>query len=197
MTESVPEGEVEDVLASIDDVEAAFGRDLTEQEKDRVGFILAKASELFRRESGQHFTHGETVARVKVNGGRAFLKQHPVVKVHSVTDGRGNDVSFTIEGQWIVTRSLSHEFLTVGYEHGGGVPELVRLTVADIARQVLSINPRAVTGITQASTTTGPFSDQYTYATWAQGGATRLAPDDLAIARSFRKKIPNIWVAGR
>ncbi|MEZ5110919.1 MAG: hypothetical protein R2732_05390 [Microbacteriaceae bacterium] len=181
-------------LASEDDVEDAFGRDLTISERARVGAVLDKASELFRLEAGQMFTPGETTARVKVNGGRAFLRQSPVVAVATVTDDAGVPVPFTVFKQWLTVPKRSHEFVIVEYSHGGDVPDLVRLTIADVARQVLSINPNAAEGVSQYSETTGPFTEQFTYASWAQGGAARLAPDDLAVARSFRRRIPNVWV---
>lgn len=182
-------------LASVVDVKAAFGRDLTPDESARVGAVLDKASELFRLESGQQFTPGSSLSRVKVNGGRVFLRQAPVVSVESVKDDHGNEVAFTRFKQWVTVPKRSHEFVVVEYTHGGDVPDLVRLTVADVARQVLSIDPTAVSGVSQYGQTTGPFSDQYTYATWAQGGATRLSPEDAAVARKFRVKIPNVWVS--
>lgn len=181
-------------LASRADVEDAFGRDLTPEEEERVGAILDKASELFRLASGQQFTPGRSTARIKVNGGRVFLRQQPVVIIHSVTDDRGSDVSYDLSQRWLTVPRRSHEFVTVDYSHGGDVPDLVRLTVADVARQVLSINPNAAQGVAQYSGTAGPFTNQYTYATWAQGGATRLTPDDLAVAHSFRVRIPNVWI---
>lgn len=181
-------------LASNADVEAAFGRDLTPDEVARVGAVLDKASELFRLESGQHFTPGRSESRIKVNGGRVFLRQGPVTEIHSVVDDRGDAVPYRLFKRWLTVPKRSHEFVIVDYEHGGGVPDLVRLTIADVARQVLSINRNAAEGVTQYSETTGPFTEQYTYATWAQGGAARLAPDDLAVARSFRVRVPNVWV---
>ena len=181
-------------LASQEDVKDAFGRDLTPSEGARVGAVLDKASELFRLEAGQLFTQGETTARLKVNGGRVFLRQSPVVAVSEVTDDAGTVVPFTLFKQWLTVPKRSHEFVIVKYSHGGVVPDLVRLTIADVARQVLSINPNAAEGVSQYSETTGPFTEQFTYAAWAQGGAARLAPDDLAVARSFRRRIPNVWV---
>lgn len=181
-------------LASVEDVKAAFGRDLTSDETARVGAILEKASELFRLESGQQFTSGRSEVRVKVNGGRVYLRQRPVTNVHSVKDDYGRDVPFTHFKQWLTVPRISHEFVIVDYSHGGDVPDLVRLTIADVARQVLSIDPKASRGLSSAMEVTGPFTDQHTYAVWAQGGATRLAPDDLAVARSFRVRVPNVWV---
>lgn len=182
-------------LASEADVKAAFGRDLTPDEEARVGAILDKASELFRLASGQQFTSGRSEVRVKVNGGRVFLRQAPVTEVHSVTDNKGRDVPFALFKRWLTVPKRSHEFVIVDYSHGGDVPDLVRLTIADVTRQVLSINPNAAEGVTQYSETTGPFTEQYTYATWAQGGAARLAPDDLAVAESFKTRIPNVWIS--
>lgn len=182
-------------LASQEDVEAALGRDLTPEEQGRVGAILDKASELFRLASGQNFTPGRSTVRAKVNGGKAFLVQKPVTTVHAVTDDEGRDVVYALLGRWLTVPNRSHEFVNVDYSHGGEVPDLVRLTIADIARQILSIDPVASSGVSQYSETTGPFTDQLTYATWAQGGATRLSPEDYTIARSFRAKIPNVWVS--
>lgn len=182
-------------LAAQVDVEAALGRNLTPDEEARAGAILDKASELFRLASGQQFDAGRSEVRVKVNGGKAFLRQTPVTDVLSVTDDAGNDVPFTVFKRWVTVPKISHEFVIVDYEHGGEVPDLVRLTIADVARQVLAIDPVASTGVSQFSETTGPFTDQLTYASWAQGGATRLSPEDQAVARSFRVKIPNVWVS--
>lgn len=183
-------------LAAVEDVVDVLGRDLTADEGKRVEAILNKASELFRAEARQQFTPGRSEVRVKVNGGRVFLRERPATEIHTVTDERGHEVSFTQFKQWIDVPKRSHEFIIVDYSHGGDVPDLVRLTIADVARQVLMIDPNAAAGVTQYSETTGPFTDQSTYATWAQGGATRLAPDDLAVARKFRARVPNVWVAG-
>lgn len=182
-------------LATELDVESALGRGLTSDESGRVEAILDKASELFREVSGQTFTPARSEVRVKVNGGRAFLRQKPVTEVHSVTDDHGRPIFYTRVGRWLHVPMGSHEFVNVDYSHGGDVPDLVRLTVADVARQVLSIDPAAATGVSQFSETTGPFTDQFTYASWALGGATRLSPEDQTIARRFRTSIPNVWIS--
>ncbi|MGP5162568.1 hypothetical protein [Arthrobacter rhombi] len=182
-------------LATTQDVEAALGRDLAATEIVRVETILDKASELFRYQSGQLFTPGTTTARLKVNGGRVFLKQRPVTAVATVVDDDGNDVAYVRTGSWLNTSRLSHEFLTVTYEHGGEVPDLVRLTVADIARKVVSIDPKALTGQNQSTISSGPFSETANYAAWAVGGQTMLSPDDKAIAKSFRVRVPTVWVS--
>lgn len=181
-------------LASTADVVAALGRELTSDEFARVGAILDKASELFRRRSGQQFTEGTSEVRLKVNGGKVFLPQRPVTAVTSVVDDDGDAVEYTQFKQWLTVPLLSHEFATVTYTHGGEVPDVVRLCIADIARKVLGISPKAMSGAVQATVTAGPYSRNETYATWAQGGQTMLAPDDAALADSFRIRIPNVIV---
>lgn len=183
-----------DLLANVEDVEMVLGRSVAPGEVGRVEAILAKASALFRLHSRQEFTPGESVSRLKVNGGRVRLPQHPAADVRSVVDDDGVGVEYRRAGQWLTVCLGSHEHVTVDYTHGGEVPDLVRLTVAEVAKKVLSIDPRAASGVSQGSATSGPFTEQNTYAAWAQGGQTMLAPDDLAIARSFKPRVPRIWV---
>lgn len=182
-------------LASISDVEAVLGRTLTAGEATRAGVYLDKASELFRRRSGQQFTPGESTVRLKVNGGKVHLPQRPVTAVASVTDDDGNAVEFDRLGQWLTVPLISHHFVRVQYSHGGEVPTLVRLTVAEIAAKVLSVSDNARQGITQMSSTQGPFTDSFTYASWAVGGQTMLSPDDAATAESYRVRTPTVWVS--
>lgn len=181
-------------LATADDVETALGRSLTTEEATKVEPILTKLSGLFIRESGQRFDGGTSTVRLKVNGGRVYLPQRPVVSVASVTGDCGEVYAVERVGQWLTVPLRSSDFVTVTYEYGGAVPELVTVAIADAARQVLGISKVAASGATQAGTTTGPFSDQTTYAEWAQGGSARLSPQDLDLARSYRQKVPTVWV---
>lgn len=186
-------------LAVAADVVAAMGRALTSSEVTQVEPILDMASELFRRRSGQMFTTGTSTVRLKVNGARVYLPQVPVTTVTSVVDDGGAAVAYTLAGNWLTLNAASASadsasFVTVAYSHGGTVPELVRLTIADLARKVLSIDPRAITGLSQFSATEGPYSDSGTYAAWAVGGQTMLSPTDAALADSYRVRIPTIWV---
>ncbi|HEY4267521.1 MAG TPA: hypothetical protein VGM94_04945 [Galbitalea sp.] len=187
-------------LASTTDVEAAMGRALTSDESSRVGAILDKASELFRRRSGQQFTPGTSDVRLRVLGRKVTLTQRPIVSVESVrNDGEYNQIAvpFSLDGSILwVDGSCSGGFVRVAYTHGGEVPDVVRLAIADLARRVLSIDPNAVTGLTQHGETTGPFSKQDSYATWAQGGQTMLSPDDQALADSFKINTGGLIVQG-
>lgn len=182
-------------LASVVDVESAFGRYLTPAESDRAEAVLAKVSELFRRESGQHFTSGSSSVRVKVDGQRVYLPQRPVVSITSVIDEDGVDVEYTQFGQWLEDVELgSDQFVTVTYSHGGTVPDLVRLTVAEAVKTVLSIAEPATQGITQRSEADGSLSESTSYAAWAVGGQTMLSPADVALARSYHFRPPRAHV---
>lgn len=183
-------------LATKDDVQGLLGRDLTPAEDRRIGKILEKLSELFRNESWQHFTPGESHSRLKVNGGEVYLPQRPVVAVEEVTTVDGRPVEFHLHGQWLSVPSMtSSQMVLVKYSHGSAdVPALVVDTIADAARQILEIDPAAISGRTQEQETTGPMTVSNSYATWAQGGSTRLSPADEAVARSFRARLGNVWV---
>ena len=136
--------------------------------------------------SGQQFTAGTSEVRLRVQAGKVRLPQHPVVSVESVTDDDLTAVAFTRFKSTLTVELPTGAFVIVNYTHGGVVPDIVRLCIAEIGKKVLSIDPNAAAGVTQHSETTGPFSEQDTYATWAQGGQTMLAPADEALARSFR-----------
>jgi len=179
-------------LATSDDVVASLGRALTPTETARVGAILDKASEVFRFRSGQRFTAGTSTVRLKVNGGRVHLPQHPAVSVATVTDDAGATVPFTVFGQWLSVGLSSDMFVTVEYDHGGEVPDVVRLSLADHAARALLIPLPALAGVTQHSETMGPFAESDTYAAWAV--ARTLSPDDDALAKSFRVKVPGVIV---
>ena len=185
-------------LAEMEDVDAILGHNVSGEDAARLPAILTKLSALFRAESGQLFTPGASVVRRKVNGNEIWLPQYPATKVNAVTTLSGHPVRFTHVGQWIHLHDHydSSTLLVVDYEHGSTqVPPLVSATIADAARQILAIDPAAVSGRTQEQETTGPFAASTSYATWAQGGATRLSPEDRAIARSFRRRYGNVWVA--
>jgi hypothetical protein len=183
-------------LAVEADVVAALGRALTSEEQSRLPGILLKASALFRYEAKQDFTEGRSQPRLKVNGGRVYLPQRPVTTVHSAVDDCGDAVEYERKDQWLTTCLGSTSFVTVDYEHGSAtVPDLVRLTIAEIGSKVLSVPASARQGSSGYTKTAGPFTEQWQYAGWAQGGQTGLSPDDLAIARSFRVRVPTVHVA--
>lgn len=186
-------------LASESDVVDAMGRDLTPTERARVDSILNKASEMFRRRSLQTFTPGTSTVRLRVTAGKVYLPERPLVSVTSVVDDAGVPVAYTLNDQWLTiaadsTSANSYSFVTVSYAHGGDVPDLVRLCIADLARTALLVPVSAVAGSVSHTETRGPFTVTDTYAGWAQGGGVRLSPDDLALADSYRIRAPRIYV---
>ena len=173
-------------LASATDVAAALGRALTSEETAKVVAVLDKASELFRYRSGQQFTTGTSTVRIRNRAGVVTLMQRPVTAVTTVIDDDGEAIEFDWDGRAQFTVTSTDKYVTVTYTHGGAVPDLVRLTVAEIAKKVLLISPNALTGMSSSMETTGPFTNQESYAAWAVGGQTLLSPSDDAIALSYR-----------
>ena len=174
-------------LATSADVVAALGRALTSEETAKVGAILDKASELFRRRSGQQFTAGTSTSRIRNRSGIVSLPQRPVTAVSAVVADDGTAVSYDWDaGRFQFTVESTEKYVTVTYAHGGTVPDLVRLTIAEIAKKILTISPAAAAGLTSSMEVSGPFTDQESYATWAQGAQTMLAPADDAIALTYR-----------
>jgi len=178
-------------LAADTDVEAVIGRALTSAEDLKVGAILDKASALFRDVSGQEFTAGTATVRLKSEGGRIWLPQHLVTSVTAVVDDDAVALTYTTSGNWVLVAGFrSHEFATISYGFGGTVPDLVRLTVAEIAMKVLQVDANAAAGVTQHSETIGSMSESNSYATWALGAQTSMSPEDKAVARSYRFRPP-------
>lgn len=182
-------------LASQTDVVAAIGRALTTEEAARIGAILDKASEQFRRASGQLFTPGTSTVRLKSNGGRVRLPQRPVDTITSVKDDAGNLVAYTQFKSTLTTTLRSDQFVIVDYTHGASeVPDEVRLCIAEVGKRVLEIPATARSGLSQFSETDGPFSKSGTFAAWAVGGQTMLSPDDVALAKSYRVAMGSLIV---
>lgn len=174
-------------LASPEDVAAALGRALTTSEQLQVDAFLAQASELFRKVAGRTFTPGRKTSRLKVNGGEVRLPETPVTEVHQVTVDDGAIITYTRFDSTLTVPLRSHSFVRVDYSFGtSDIPELVKTTVAAMAARVFNIDPLAKGGLSQFQTTTGPFSDGGTFATWAVGGQVMLSPADAAVAASLR-----------
>lgn len=183
-------------LASLADVESALGRSLTSDEEGLAEFALNKASEAFRRESGQQFTPGTSTVRLKVNDRAIVLTQYPATDVSAVVDDDGNAVNFEVSGQRVTVDEDSREYLTVTYDHGGDVPDLVCLTVAEIAARNVRLEDDARAGKTQYANSAGPFAGSGTYASWAVGGQVLLSPEDKTLARTYRQTTPTTRVLG-
>lgn len=172
-------------LATIADVEARLGRDLTVEETAKATAWLDDASALFVQRSIQQFEVGESKVRVFTRDGVVRLLQRPVIDIVEVKDINGNLVDYTWDG----FQSL-YDLGTIGpvdvtYEHGSAtIPEVVVAVVAGMVVRRLELAGDAVAGVTQQ--TVGPFSQSY--ATWAVGGQVMLSPAEAAVADSYRTK---------
>ena len=184
------------MLAELEDVEAILGSPVMPQEIPRVTRILETVSESFRRESRQQLTPGSSHVRLKVNGGRVHLPQRPATDVISVADDSGQPVTWTRQHQWLRVQLGSDAFVTVTYEHGyPDVPANVRECVARAAWRAFTVSDDAARGVTQKMNTMGDLTHQESLAPWAaEGQATGLSPADMALARSYRPRVPKVWV---
>lgn len=184
-------------LATVSDLEAALGRDLNETEKRRAEFVLDKLSAAFRDRARQTFTVEKYTHRLKVDGGgRIFPTRTPLLAVHSVTTDDGTPVTWQLRHGFVQVDKPASDFLVVTYSAGlAEVPAAVRLQLADSVRRIMSIDAAAAHGATQATDTTGPFTQTRQYASWAIGGQALLSPDDQALADSFRpRRAGHVWV---
>jgi hypothetical protein len=172
-------------LATIADVEARLGRDLTVEETAKATAWLEDASALFVQRSIQQFEVGESTVRLFPKDGIVRLVQRPVISITSVDDINGNPVDFTWDGFGTLYDIGTELPLKITYEHGSAtIPDVVVAVVAGMVARTLSIAGDAVAGVSQQ--TVGPFSQ--TYATWAVGGQVMLSPAEAAVADSYRTK---------
>ena len=183
-------------LATSEDVQQAFGQEMTPEQKQRAEFVLAKLSAAFRARARQTFTVEQYTHRLKVNAGHVLPTRTPLVEVLSVFDDEGNTVPFETKRGYIRVSRTSEAFVNVTYKAGlASVPDDVRLQIADSARRVLSISAGAAAGITQTTQSAGPFSETHQIASWAVGAQALLSPDDEALAASYRpRRAKNVWV---
>ena len=186
-------------LVDVADIEAALGRELRDGEKTRVLFVADKLSAAFRMRARQTFTVETYTHRLKVDrGGRVFPTRAPLVKARAVVTDDGQPIPYEKRHGFISVAAAASEFVVVTYDAGlSEVPAAVRLQLADSARRILTIPDAAAQGATQATETTGPFTQSRQYATWAVGGQALLSPDDQALADAYRpRRAGHVWVMG-
>ncbi len=173
---------------------------LSSTQTARIPGLLIKASSTFRRLAGRQFTPDIYTHRCQVIGGRFRPLETPVVSVESVVDDSGNVVAYTRSGDWFIV-SGHHDtdasfacyrpeglssgwFVTINYT-GGGIPEDVRVTVAQIVARALNIDPDAATGLKAHDQTLGPISERKQFFDWA-AESVPLTEEETAFAESFR-----------
>lgn len=170
-------------LATIADVEARLGRELTEAETTKATAYLDDASALFVQRAIQKFEVGESTVRLFPKDGIVRLVQRPVIEVTEVKDIDGVEIDFTFDGHQSLYDLGAYTPVTVTYEHGSEtIPADVVACVAGMVARTLSINPDAAAGVTQQSV--GPFSQSY--ATWAVGGQVMMSPAEAKVADYYR-----------
>lgn len=186
-------------LVDIEDIEAALGRPISDEEKPRALFVADKLSEAFRRRARQTFTVETYVHRLKVDaGGQVFPTRGPLVEVLAVFTDEGAPVKYAQRHGHIYVYPWTSDFVVVTYTAGlSAVPAAVRLQLADSVRRILLIPDAAAQGATQETETTGPFTQSRQYAAWAVGGQALLSPDDQALADSYRpRRAGHVWMMG-
>ena len=186
-------------LVTVEDIEAALGRPLTDSESARATFIADKLAEAFKARARQTFTVEQYTHRLKVDaGGRVVPTRAPLVAVEAVTTDDGQAIPYHVRHGFIQVTSPANEFVVVTYTAGlAEVPAAVRLQLADSVRRILLIPDAVAQGATQMTETTGPFTQTRQYATWAVGGQSLLSPDDQALADAYRpRSAGHVWVMG-
>lgn len=172
-------------LATIADVEARLGRELTVDETNKATAWLEDASALFVNRSEQQFEIGESTVRLFAKDGIVRLLQRPVIDIISVTDINGAEVDYTWDGRQTLFDVFTTLPVVVTYEHGSDdIPNDVVAVIAGMVARTLSIAPEAASGITRS--TTGPFSQEF--AAWAVGQQVMMSPAELAVADSYRQR---------
>ena len=128
-------------LVTVEDIEAALGRPLTDSESARATFIADKLAEAFRQRARQTFTVEAYTHRLKVDaGGRVVSTRAPLVSVEAVTTDDGQAIPYNVRHGFIQVGAPANEFVVVTYEAGlSEVPAAVRLQLADSVRRILLI----------------------------------------------------------
>jgi len=172
-------------LATIADVEARLGRELTTSEDSQATAWLTDASAMFVQRAIQKFEVSESTVRLFPRDGIVRLVQRPVIEVTSVTDIDGSEIDFTYDGHQSIYELGTYSPVIVTYDHGSDtIPEDVVAVVAGMVVRTLLIPDDAAAGIQQQSV--GPFSQSY--ANWAVGRQVLMSPSDIEVANYYREK---------
>jgi hypothetical protein len=172
-------------LATIADVEARLGRELTTGEESQATAWLEDASAIFVQRAVQKFEVGESTVRLFPRDGVVRLVQRPVIEVIEVTDIDGVEIEYTFDGHQSLYELGSYSPVIVNYEHGSAdIPADVVAVVAGMVVRTLQIPADAAAGIQQQAV--GPFSQSY--ASWAVGRQVLMSPSDIEVANYYRER---------
>lgn len=188
-------------LATVEDVEARLGRELTAAEETRVTALLADASAMVRSYTKQDFTQAETTEVLPVVADRAVLPQRPVTTVSSVkllwAQGNGTNTRLPVPYVWDELDTVTWDLATiinapeideptstveVTYTHGyAEVPDDVVATVCAMALRQLAAP--ATAGL--RSVTVGGYSESYADA--YTSGSMLLTDSDRMVLNRYRR----------
>jgi hypothetical protein len=172
-------------LATIADVEARIGRELTAGEEAQANAWLGDASAMFVQRAVQKFEVSESTVRLFPRDGVVRLVQRPVIEITSVTDIDGVELDYTYDGFQSIYELGTYSPVIVSYDHGSdNIPDDVVAVVAGMVVRTLLIPADAAAGIQQQSV--GPFSQSY--AAWAVGRQVLMSPSDIEVANYYREK---------
>lgn len=171
-------------LATVADLEARLGRDLSATEIARAEALLAGASARVRVYTGQQFEQATTTDRLRVRAGRIRLPQRPVTAVSAIADVDGNVIDFSwYSGALISGLGVRREWVDVTYTHGYVViPDDVVEVVCQIALRAFG-TPAESSGITQESI--GSYS--YSVGPVAAAGAVGLLNEERSALDPYRR----------
>jgi len=172
-------------LATIADIEARLGRELTATEDTQAAAWLEDASSMFVQRAIQKFEVSSSVVRLFPRDGVVRLVQRPVIEIDSVTDLDGVELDYTYDGFQSLYDLGSYTPVRVNYDHGSAtIPDDVVAVIAGMVVRTVLIPDDAAAGIQQQSV--GPFSQSY--ANWAVGRQVLMSPSDVEVANYYRDK---------
>lgn len=183
-----------DPLATVEDVEARLGRQLTTDEETQMEALLADVSAAIRAYTGQEITAGTSSdVRLRTRGDKVRLPQRPVTAVGSVDSMTAVALGFT----WYAGDTITLDAVdTVGwvdvtYDHGyEEIPPDLIAVACNIAMRAFG-TPTEQTGMQSESI--GTYS--YTIGGAAAAGALGMLADEKIVLEGYRRVIGTAWVA--
>lgn len=207
-----------DPLATVEDLEARLGRELTDEERARAAALLADASALIRGFTGQDFTlvAGDVVTLRPV-GTVVRLPQRPVQAVTRVVAVGGSDAvpditlppgSWTWDGldkvdvwppdtSWLLSLPEAWadgwgavDTYRITYDHGYAEvpPDVVAVVCAMVLRTLLAPSP--VAGM--VSERIGQYNYQLQQSTGSVGASVLMTQADRDALRRYRRAATTI-----
>jgi hypothetical protein len=205
-------------LATVDDLTARLGRDLTSIEASRAGALLLDASRLIRRYCKRDFLyHEDDILILRADGGEIKIPSRPVISVASVIAISGREDVPDIPVTWYTFDEIDK--ITIMDATASGVinlpeawymywtsPGTFQVTVThgytsypeDVnsvcANSVISV----LTAPSQASGVIGETFGPYSYRVVRSGGGVKVAlsEDDMDALSDYRPKYGTIRFGG-